>query len=74
MTDEHLAGLWTLIALIAFLSVCAWAYSGKRRSSFEDAANLPFADEDVHKATLDTSLENDNVDNNEQSATSRKSL
>ena len=45
MTENHLAGLWTLTAMIAFISICLWAYSARRRSDFDEAANLPFADE-----------------------------
>ncbi len=41
-----LQGIGTILAMIAFLSVCAWAYSKKRKRDFDEAANLPFADED----------------------------
>jgi len=51
MTENHLAGLWTLIAMIAFISICLWAYSAKRRTDFDEAANLPFADEDEDRGT-----------------------
>lgn len=54
MTENHLAGLWTLTAMIAFIGICLWAYSAKRRNDFDEAANLPFADEDE-----DAVLEND---------------
>ncbi|AVO55809.1 cbb3-type cytochrome c oxidase subunit 3 [Ectopseudomonas mendocina] len=40
-----LRGLGTALVLIAFTAVTLWAYSGKRRDAFADAANLPFADE-----------------------------
>jgi cytochrome c oxidase cbb3-type subunit 4 len=40
-----LRGLSTVLVMVAFLGVCAWAYSGKRKKMFEEAANLPFADE-----------------------------
>ena len=40
-----LRGLGTLVVLIATLGVICWAYSGKRKKSFEEAANLPFADD-----------------------------
>ena len=45
MSEGEFGGLWTLVALIAFLSVCGWAYSSRRKSDFDEAANLPFADE-----------------------------
>ena len=40
-----LRGLGTALVLIAFTSVTLWAYSGKRAKAFDEAANLPFADE-----------------------------
>jgi cytochrome c oxidase cbb3-type subunit 4 len=42
----------TLTMLVIFIAIVAWAYSKKRKSSFDDAANLPFADESRHEATL----------------------
>ncbi|MBH3339016.1 MULTISPECIES: cbb3-type cytochrome c oxidase subunit 3 [unclassified Pseudomonas] len=38
-------GIGTVLVLIAFTAVTLWAYSGKRRDAFSEAANLPFADE-----------------------------
>nr|WP_312970922.1 cbb3-type cytochrome c oxidase subunit 3 [Pseudomonas sp.] len=38
-------GIGTALVLIAFTCVTLWAYSGKRAKAFDDAANLPFADE-----------------------------
>ena len=46
MDINTLRGIGTLLALIAFLGVCWWAYSDKRKRGFDDAANLPFADEE----------------------------
>jgi cytochrome c oxidase cbb3-type subunit 4 len=41
-------GIGTILAMIAFLGVCVWAWSDKRKQRFDEAANLPFADEDRH--------------------------
>ena len=41
-------GLWTLLALIAFVGVTWWAWSGRRRERFDEAARLPL-EEDTHK-------------------------
>ena len=40
-----LRGLATLFALIAFIAVCAWAWSRRRRERFEDAARLPLEED-----------------------------
>lgn len=45
MDMNDLRGITTLLVMIAFIGVCAWAYSSKRKKHFEEAANLPFADE-----------------------------
>jgi cytochrome c oxidase cbb3-type subunit 4 len=47
MDINDLRGLSTAFLLIAFLALCFWAYSKKRTAEFEEAANLPFADEEV---------------------------
>ncbi|MEX6502760.1 cbb3-type cytochrome oxidase subunit 3 [Pseudomonas zhanjiangensis] len=39
-------GLGTAVVFIAFIGVVLWAYSSKRKSNFDEAANLPFADEE----------------------------
>ncbi|MBZ9559282.1 MULTISPECIES: cbb3-type cytochrome c oxidase subunit 3 [Modicisalibacter] len=44
-------GLMTLLILIAFLGVVAWAYSTRRKSDFDEASRLPFADDEDEDAT-----------------------
>jgi cytochrome c oxidase cbb3-type subunit IV len=38
-------GLLTAILFAAFIALCFWAWSGKRRQDFADAAQLPLEDE-----------------------------
>lgn len=45
MDINDLRGISTAMMLFAFIGVCFWAYSKKRKTAFEEAANLPFADE-----------------------------
>ena len=47
MDIDDLRGLSTVLVMIAFIGVVFWAYSGKRKKDFDEAANLPFADEDL---------------------------
>ncbi|RUR26639.1 cbb3-type cytochrome c oxidase subunit 3 [Vreelandella andesensis] len=42
-------GLITLILIVAFIGIFIWAYSKRRKPDFDEAANLPFADEDDDK-------------------------
>nr|WP_298416231.1 cbb3-type cytochrome c oxidase subunit 3 [uncultured Halomonas sp.] len=51
-------GITTLLVMIAFLGVVFWAYSKRRRQDFDEAKNLPFADEDDQKSR-DGSYTND---------------
>ena len=43
----------TVLLLILFLGIVFWAYSKRRKKSFDEAANLPFADEKQHQATIE---------------------
>ena len=36
----------TLICMLTFIGIVIWAYSARRQSDFDEAAMLPFADED----------------------------
>ncbi len=40
-----LRGLFTLILMIAFVAIVIWAWSGKRRKDFAEAARLPLDDD-----------------------------
>ncbi|HLA32846.1 MAG TPA: cbb3-type cytochrome c oxidase subunit 3 [Pseudomonas sp.] len=39
-----LRGIGTALVLLSFVCVTLWAYSSKRRTAFDEAALLPFAD------------------------------
>ena len=44
MDQNSLRALATLLVFIAFIGVCVYVFSKKRKSYYEEAANLPFAD------------------------------
>jgi len=48
MDATDMRGITTLLVMISFLSICFWAYSSKSKKSFDEAANLPFADDDIN--------------------------
>ena len=48
MDINTLRGLATVIVMVTFLAICVWAFSSKRKKAFDEAANLPFADDDGH--------------------------
>jgi cytochrome c oxidase cbb3-type subunit 4 len=35
-----------LLGLVLFLGIWAWSWSSRRRADFEEAANLPFIDDE----------------------------
>ena len=46
---NDLRGFSTVLVFLAFVGICWWAFSPKRKKRFTDAANLPFADENLHE-------------------------
>ena len=42
--------LVTVASFITFIGIVWWAYSARRKSSFDEAANLPFADDESDSA------------------------
>lgn len=46
MDINSLRGIATVLAFVAFIAIVIWAYSKKQKGNFEEAANLPFADDD----------------------------
>jgi cytochrome c oxidase cbb3-type subunit 4 len=36
----------TLVAFLTFVGIICWAWSGQRKADFEEAARLPFDNED----------------------------
>jgi len=49
--------IWTVVVMVVFIGIVLWAWSGKRKQRFDEAANIPFT-EDRPAATDKTSKEN----------------
>jgi cytochrome c oxidase cbb3-type subunit 4 len=45
MSFTLIQSIWSIVILVTFLGIVAWAYSSKRKSAFDEAARLPFTDE-----------------------------
>jgi len=41
-----LRSVMTLLAFVVFLGIVAWAWSARRKADFDEAARLPFDNED----------------------------
>ena len=60
MDINDLRSLVTVVFLLTFLGIVWWAYGLKgNKKRFEEAANLPFADEEADRAELGLSSGND---------------
>lgn len=46
MDHGTFSGLYTGFLIVIFIGIIAWAYSSKRKPSFDQAANLVFADDE----------------------------
>jgi cytochrome c oxidase cbb3-type subunit 4 len=49
---NDMRGVSTILVMVAFLGIAWWAFSPSRRKKFDDAADLPFADEEHHDRSL----------------------
>lgn len=47
ITLNDIRAWYTPVMLFIFIGITLWAYSRGRRSAFDEAANLPFADQDL---------------------------
>lgn len=39
-------GVWTAILLVTFAAIVAWAWSGRRKRDFDEAARLPLEEDE----------------------------
>ena len=58
MSIDDFRAWHTVVLMVAFIGIVIWAYSKKRKKSFDDAANLPFADQAQDQATINKDTEN----------------
>jgi len=51
MDLNDLRSLVTVLAFVTFVGIVLWAWSGRRRAAFDEAANLPFTEDEAPGAT-----------------------
>lgn len=56
MDVNILRSIITVVCFVAFIGIVFWAYSGRQRERFDQAANLPFADNDMQRNTVRSQL------------------
>ena len=42
----------TVVSFVVFLLIVLWAYSGRQKKRFDEAANLPFADDEMQEKSV----------------------
>lgn len=50
MDINDLRSLFTVVMFAMFIGIVLWAYSGKRKQAFDEAALLPFSDDEPTEA------------------------
>ena len=50
MNFSLIHSIWTVMLFILFIGIIVWAWSAKRKKSFEQAARMPLEDEDMTPA------------------------
>ncbi|MGA8260605.1 MAG: cbb3-type cytochrome c oxidase subunit 3 [Arenicellales bacterium] len=40
--------IWTAVMFVIFIAIAVWAWSSRQKKSFDEAANIPFRDDDDH--------------------------
>lgn len=56
--------VWTVVVMIVFLAIVFWAWSGRRKESFDEAANIPLEEENFLQEevkTAEVNKENSNA-------------
>lgn len=39
--------IWTIVVMVIFVGIIIWAWSGKRRKSFDEASRIPLDDDET---------------------------
>ncbi len=53
MDTGTLRGIIAIVSLVVFLGIVWYAYGRKRRKRFDEAANLPFADDEMDRRSAE---------------------
>jgi cytochrome c oxidase cbb3-type subunit 4 len=73
VTIETLREIGLVLGSLAFLAICWWAFSPKRKKRFEEDANLPFADDEQQADKDDSSAaQKDESKSGQKPGTERK--
>ena len=46
--------VWTIVVMIIFIGIVLWGWSGRRKESFNEAANIPLEEENFLQEEIKT--------------------
>ncbi|MGB5718098.1 MAG: cbb3-type cytochrome c oxidase subunit 3 [Gammaproteobacteria bacterium] len=47
MNSSLIQSVWTVVVLVLFVGIVIWAWSSKRKQDFDEAANIPFHEDEA---------------------------
>ena len=47
MDSALIDSIWTVVVMVVLIGIVLWAWSGKRKQDFDEAANIPFREDDM---------------------------
>lgn len=47
-------GLFTVVMFVLFVAICVWAWSGRRKKTYDAAARMPLEPDELEKLDGDT--------------------
>ena len=50
MNFSLIHSVWTIVVMVLFVGIVIWAWSSKRKARFDEAANIPFKEDDMTSA------------------------
>ncbi|SEA31471.1 cbb3-type cytochrome oxidase subunit 3 [Microbulbifer marinus] len=72
MDINILRQIGVVLGAVAFLAICWWAFSPKRKKRFEEDARLPFADEEPSAEDRESAAREDESKSGNESGTKQK--
>ncbi len=71
MDTNDLRVIITVILFITFLGIVFWAYGSRQKGRFDEAANLPFADDEMQQRTVEQTKSDTLKESDSQTSKSR---
>ncbi|MBZ0106472.1 MAG: cbb3-type cytochrome c oxidase subunit 3 [Sulfuricella denitrificans] len=56
MDINDLRSIVTVVSFVTFLGIVVWAFSGRRKSAFDEAARLPLDDDEFEQVNVNSAV------------------